>query len=57
MLLFGRETPTDEIVTFQIERLVNLAADMERMRRGVPPEAMAGEESPILDRWILGQRC
>ena len=29
---------------------------MERVRRGVPPEAMAGEAVPILDRWILGQR-
>ncbi|QPC91609.1 hypothetical protein [Mesorhizobium sp. INR15] len=41
MLLFGRETPTDEMVTFQIDRLVNLAADLERLRRGVPPEVMA----------------
>ena len=56
MLLFGRETPTDEMFTFQMDRLVALAADMERVRRGVPPEAMAGDAAPILDRWILGQR-
>ena len=56
MLLIGRETPTDEAFTFQMARLVVLAADMERVRRGVPPEAMADEEAPILDRWILAQR-
>lgn len=56
MLLFGRETPTDEMVTFQVDRLVNLAADLERLRRGVPPEVMGGDAAPILDRWILAQR-
>ncbi|TPK81160.1 DUF6634 family protein [Mesorhizobium sp. B2-4-17] len=56
MLLFGRATPTDEMLTFQADRLVALAADLERVRRGAPPEAMADEEAPILDRWILAQR-
>lgn len=56
MLLFGRETPTDGAFTFQMARLLALAADMERVRCGVPPEVMADEESPILDRWILAQR-
>ena len=56
MLLFGRETLTDEAFTFQMARLLALAADMERIRRGVPPEAMADEGAPLLDRWILGQR-
>ncbi|MDF3217934.1 hypothetical protein EN962_27655 [Mesorhizobium sp. M7A.F.Ca.CA.001.09.2.1] len=57
MLLFGRETLTDEMFTFQTARLLALADDMERVRRGVPPEAMADEEAPILDRWILAQRA
>ncbi|GLQ80541.1 hypothetical protein GCM10007881_40600 [Mesorhizobium huakuii] len=57
MLLFGRETTTDEMVTFQMDRLLALTADMERVRRGVPPEAMAGDAAPILDRWILAQRA
>jgi len=56
MLLFGRETLTDEMFTFQAARLLALADDMERVRCGVPPEAMADEEAPILDRWILAQR-
>lgn len=56
MLLFGRETPTDEMLIFQTARLLALADDMERARRGVPPEVMAGDAAPILDRWILGQR-
>ena len=56
MLLFGRATPTDEMLTFQVDRLLALAADLERVRRGAPPEAMADEEAPILDRWILAQR-
>jgi hypothetical protein len=45
MLLFGRETPTDEAFTFQMARPVVLAADMERVRRGVPPEAMGGAQT------------
>lgn len=56
MLLFGRETPTDEMVTFQVDRLLALAADLEHLRRGVPPEVMAGAAAPILDRWILAER-
>lgn len=56
MLLFGRETLTDEMVTFQVDRLVALVADIERVRRGVPPEEMAGDAAPLLDRWILAQR-
>ncbi len=56
MLLFGRVTPTDDMITFQVDRLLALAADLERVRRGVPPEAMADEEAPILDRWIFAQR-
>jgi hypothetical protein len=56
MLLFGRETLTDEMFTFQIARLLALADDMERVRRGVPPEEMADEGAPLLDRWILAQR-
>jgi hypothetical protein len=56
MLLFGRETPTDEMLIFQMDRLAALAADLECARRGVSPEAMAGDAAPILDRWIFAQR-
>ncbi|MCA0058512.1 MULTISPECIES: DUF6634 family protein [unclassified Mesorhizobium] len=56
MLLFGRATPTDEMLTFQVDRLLALAADLEHVRCGVPPEVMAGEAAPIIDRWILAQR-
>ncbi|WP_189591076.1 DUF6634 family protein [Mesorhizobium sp. M8A.F.Ca.ET.207.01.1.1] len=57
MLLFGRETLTDDMVTFQVDRLVALATDLERVRRGVSPEAIAGGSAPSLDRWILTQRA
>ncbi|MFC3321344.1 DUF6634 family protein [Mesorhizobium cantuariense] len=56
MLLFGLQTPTDAMFTFQVARLVALAADLERVRLGVLPAAMANEDAPILDRWILAQR-
>lgn len=56
MLLFGRETMTDAMCDFQTARLLALADDMERVRCGVPPEVMAGDAAPILDRWILAQR-
>lgn len=56
MLLFGRETLTDETLILQTARLLALADDLERVHRGVPPEEMAGDATPILDRWVVAQR-
>lgn len=56
MLLFNqRDEPGADFVC-ETERLAALVADMESIRRGVPPEVMAGDDAPILDRWILGKR-
>lgn len=56
MLLFNqRNEPSSEFAA-EIERLAALVADMERIHRGVPPEAMAGDDAPILDRWVFAMR-
>jgi hypothetical protein len=56
MLLFNqRDEPSAEFAC-EMERLAALVADMERIHRGVPPEVMAGDDAPILDRWILAMR-
>ena len=56
MLLFDQHDKPDADFVHEMERLAQLVADVERIHRGVPPEAMAGDNAPILDRWILGQR-
>jgi hypothetical protein len=56
MLLFNQHDEPDADFVRQMERLAALAADVESIHRGVPPETMAGADAPILDRWILGQR-
>lgn len=56
MLLFNqRDQPSAELAR-EMARLAALAADMERIHRGVPPEVMAGDDAPVLDRWILAER-
>ncbi|WP_274629028.1 DUF6634 family protein [Arvimicrobium flavum] len=56
MLLFNqRDEPRVEFAC-EMERLAALVADMERIHRGVPPEAMAGVDAPVLDRWVLAMR-
>jgi hypothetical protein len=57
MLLFNQHDKPDADFVRQLERLAALVADVERVHRGVPPEAMAGDDAPILDRWILGKRA
>lgn len=57
MLLFDQHDEPDADFVRQIERLAELVADVERIHRGVPPEAMAGDDAPILDRWILAKRA
>lgn len=56
MLLFNQHDEPDADFVHEMERLAALVADVERIHRGVPPEAMAGEDAPILDRWILAGR-
>jgi hypothetical protein len=56
MLLFNQCDKPGADFAREMERLVALVADMERIHRGVPPEAMAGAGAPILDRWILAKR-
>jgi hypothetical protein len=56
MLLFNQRDEPGAEFECEMERLVALVADMERIHGGVPPEAMTGVDAPILDRWVLGRR-
>jgi hypothetical protein len=57
MLMFTLRDRPSEAFVFETERLASLVTDMERIRRGELPKALAsGEDAPILDRWILGHR-
>jgi Family of unknown function (DUF6634) len=55
MLLFNQGEEPDDLFVSEMERIAALAADMERIRRGLRPEAMSVGEAPVLDRWVLGQ--
>lgn len=56
MLLFNqRDEPNAEFAR-EMERLAALVADMESIRRGVPPQVMACDDAPVLDRWVLAKR-
>lgn len=56
MLLFNQRDEPSADFACETERLAALVADMERIRRGVPPEVMAGGNTPILDRWVFARR-
>lgn len=56
MLLFNQRDEPGADFAREMQRLATLLADMERIHQGVPPEAMAGADAPILDRWILAKR-
>lgn len=56
MLLFNPRDEQGPAFVSGMERIMALAADMDRIHRGLPPEAMAGDEVPILDRWVLTKR-
>lgn len=56
MLRFTPNAKPGPLFKFEMERVKTLGADMERIYRGVSPEAVAGENAPILDRWVLGTR-
>ncbi|WP_156460146.1 DUF6634 family protein [Mesorhizobium sp. Root157] len=57
MLLFNQHDEPDAGFVREMERLAALVADVEGIHRGVLPEAMAGDDAPILDRWILARRA
>ena len=56
MLLFNENKAPDEGFKREMERLGRLIADIEHIHSGASPEALAGDESPVLDRWVIGQR-
>lgn len=57
MLLFNQHDKPDADFVREMERLAALVADMDSIRRGVRPEVMAGDDAPILDRWVLARRA
>ena len=56
MLLFNQRDEPSADFACEMERLATLVADMERIHRGVPPQVVAGDDVPILDRWVLAMR-
>jgi len=56
MLLFNQRDEPGADFAVEMERLAALVADMERIHRGVPPQVMAGDDAPVLDRWVLAMR-
>ena len=56
MLLFNHRHEPSAGFAAEMERMAALVADMESIRRGVPPQAMAGDDAPVLDRWVLAMR-
>jgi hypothetical protein len=56
MLLFNHRDEPSADFAGEMERMAALVADMESIHRGVPPQVMAGDDAPILDRWVLAMR-
>lgn len=56
MLLFNQYEGPDAHFVREMERLSSLVVDMEQIQRGMPLQAMAGDDAPVLDRWILARR-
>lgn len=56
MLLFNQRDEPSADFAREMERLTALVADMESIRRGVPPQVMAGDGAPVLDRWVVAMR-
>lgn len=57
MLMFDHRKEQGPVFGRELERLARLLSDLEGIRRGVPPERLAGEDAPILDRWMLGVKA
>jgi hypothetical protein len=56
MLLFNPGDDQGPEFVRVMEKMLSLAADMERINRGVRPEAMAGDQVPVLNQWALTKR-
>ena len=56
MLLFNQNETPDAPFELEMERLAKLVTDIKRIHAGTSPEMLAGDEAPILDRWVIGQR-
>ncbi|MCV3243094.1 DUF6634 family protein [Mesorhizobium sp. ZC-5] len=56
MLLFNQRNEPSAELAREMARLAALFADMESIHRGLPPEVMAGDDAPVLDRWVLAKR-
>lgn len=57
MTLFGRrDGEQDRAFDYQLDRLLALVADFERVRDGASPEVLANGQAPILDRWAFALR-
>ena len=56
MLLFNENKAPDKAFEREMERLCRLIADIKRVHGGASPEELAGDATPILDRWVIGQR-
>lgn len=54
MLLFNQHSEPDTDFEHDFLRFSSLVADMDHIRHGVPPVTMAGDDAPLLDRWLLG---
>ncbi len=54
MLLFNQHSEPDTDFERDFLRFSSLVADMDHIRHGVPPVTMAGDDAPLLDRWLLG---
>lgn len=56
MLLFNHRNEPSADFAGEMERMAALVADMQSIHRGVSPKVMAGDDAPILDRWVLAMR-
>lgn len=54
MLLFHQHEKPDTAYERDFLRFSSLVADMDHIRHGVPPGTIAGDDAPLLDRWLLG---
>lgn len=54
MLLFCQGIRNDSRIEAETARVKRLADEMDRILAGALPGAVASEEPPLLNRWILG---
>ena len=56
MVTFSPRKQQDPSFDLDLAKLSSLVADMQALQRGRMPEELAGDEVPLLDRWIFGSR-